>query len=59
MGPSWSFTSKGKIFSNFSQIFFHKDLFIHHGSFVFCVLSSQRVTLKYRKEKGNKKYARD
>ena len=32
----------------FTRIYFNT---IHHGSFVFCVLSSQRVTLKYRKDK--------
>lgn len=40
MGLTWSFTSNGKIFYNFSQIFFHKDLFQYNSSWFFCVLCS-------------------
>ena len=56
MGLTWSFASKDKNFYNFSHFFFPRIYFntIHHGSFVFCVLSSQRVTLKSRKDKETK-----
>ena len=47
---------KIKISITFLKFFFTRIYFntIHHGSFVFCVLSSQRVTLKSRKDKETK-----
>lgn len=49
-GLSWVMV---KFSITFLKFFFTRIYFntIHHGSFVFCVLSSQRVTLKYRKDK--------